>query len=429
MADLLAQKAAVGVDVRVMGWVNSALLMEPIAKRIEGYWNAAVGTLLSLDKLRRLKVGAVSPLAANACALTVGHLAGAMHLKMVVASDGTQPWAFVGGIDFVPNRVAGEMHPAGETWHDAAVAVDGPAVQDLYNLYRQLWNEQKTRPVEKFLVAGRTILTVEKGTTDVSARTLPVSTTGKHLVRVNRTLPQFNFTTFKRNPFGTKPLSFAPKGIFEVKVSWKKAIENATQYIYIEDQSFFSQDVMDWINQRLKAHPGVKVILLTGSPDPADPPNDGTLTEAINSHLLKGLAAAEIARVRFCVRKGIIVHSKLTIIDDHWLLLGSANCMRRSLYMDGEVSVAVLDENDTLAKDTRVNLWGGHFGKAPGVPRAPLNNLANALAVWQPAWGGVPPFALPSALLDARPLPLPPPAQPFDPAFYWYLDADSRDSF
>ncbi len=63
------------------------------------------------------------------------------------------------------------------------------------------------------------------------------------------------------------------------------------------------------------------------------------------------------------MRRNVVVHSKATIIDDHWLFVGSANCMRRSLYTDGEISVGVLDKHDTLAKQARIDLWGGHFGK------------------------------------------------------------------
>lgn len=428
MSQLLAEKAAAGVDIRVMGWANSVLLFNSVANQVGGYWNVVTGTLLSIDDLRNRTVGAAKPLAKRVSALTAGHLLGAMHLKMVIAHDGTKPWAFIGGIDFVSNRVVGEMHPGTENWHDVAVAVDGPAIQVFYDLFRSLWNEQVGRPVERFLVNAKTIPAVEGGTTPVPARSLPAAGTGKQRVQVARTLPQFHFSSF--NPgFGTTPLSFAPNGVFEVKVAWKKAIEAATQYIYIEDQSFWAQDVMDWINVRVKAHATVKVILLTGAPDPTDPPNDGPLVEAINNHLLAGLLPAQIDRIGLFVRNNIIVHAKVTIVDDHWLLAGSANCMRRSLYTDGEMSVATLDEDDTLAKNVRVNLWGGHFGKVPGAARTSLNNLNQALAVWKPAWGAAPPYALPAALITVRPLPLPAAVVPFNPGQYKISDADSRETF
>jgi phosphatidylserine/phosphatidylglycerophosphate/cardiolipin synthase-like enzyme len=431
MSQLLTEKAAAGVDVRIMGWVNPVLLLRQAANLQEGLWDVTVGTLTSIDDLRNRTVGSTKPLANRVCALTIGHVLGAMHLKIVVAHDGMKPWAFVGGIDFHPNRVAGEMHPgspAMEWWHDMAVAIDGPAIQQIYDLYCNLWNEQRARPVEKFLVIGKVVKGVEATTSLIPTRTLPSTGTGRHRVQVVRTLPQYHFSTI-HPVFGSTPLSFAPNGTFEVKVAWRKAIANATQYIYIEDQSFTSQDVMDWINSRVK-NSTVKVILLMGAQrDPADVVNDGPLVEAINNHLWVGLTPSQKDRIGFFLRKNIFVHSKLTIIDDHWLLVGSANCMRRSLYTDGEISVATLDVDDQLAKTVRVNLWGAHFGKTPGAQRASLNNLDHALAVWKPTWGSSPPYALPTALIDIRPLPLPAATTPFNASRFRLEEADSRETF
>jgi phosphatidylserine/phosphatidylglycerophosphate/cardiolipin synthase-like enzyme len=435
MSQLLAEKAAAGVDIRVLGWVNPALLLEKIASLpgAESYWTVVVGTLKSIDELRNRSVGAAKPMAKRVCALTAAHLFGAFHLKLVIAHDGTTPWAFTGGIDFVPNRVAGEMHPSPtENWHDMAVAVNGPGVQPFYDLFRNLWNEQLKRSTQRLLLNGKTVNSVEPATSPVPPRTLPTTGTGKHRVQVARTLPQFNYSsTFQKfaTSSGSSTLSFVPNGSFEVRVAWRKAIARATEYIYIEDQSLWSQEVMDWINARLKANATVKVILLSGAPDPNDPPNDGPFVEAVNNNLLKTLSQTQKARVGLFVRKGIVIHSKVTLIDDHWFFAGSANCMRRSLFTDGELSVATLDENDVLAQTVRVDLWGGHFGKASGAPRASLKNLKNALGVWNPAWGGTPPYALPSARIDVRTLPLPTAVIPFDPEQYMLADADSRQLY
>lgn len=428
MSELLAEKAAAGVDVRVMGWVNPVLLMDNVASQMEGYWNVVAGTLKSIQDLRSRVVGGTTPLSRRVCALTLGHVLGAMHLKLVIAHDGTKPWAFTGGIDFVSNRVAGEMHPAGEYWHDMVAAVDGPAIQALYNLYKNLWNEQLARPVRRLMLSGSIIKNREPMTSSVPNKILPSTGTGKHRVQVARTLPQYHPSS---GPFtsmaGLVPLTFEVNGAFEVKVAWKKAISNATRYIYIEDQSFWSHDAMGWLNARIQGHPSVKVIFMKpGMADPADPPSDQNFVEAINNHLLLGLTAAQKARIGIFERTNVLIHSKITLIDDHWVFIGSANCMRRSLYTDGELSVATLDEDDQLCKTVRVNLWGGHFGKTSGAQRTPLNNLTRALAVWDPSWGSSPPFTLPGALITRLPLPVPAAPSAFDPAIYRIMDADSR---
>ncbi|MFC0394369.1 phospholipase D family protein [Paenibacillus mendelii] len=416
LAEVLAAKSAAGVDVRMLAWVDPFMLGD-IGSLI-GLNDIVTYNLLSIDHLRNLTVGDSKPLARSACALNIGHPRGAMHLKMVVASDGTHTYAFTGGIDFLPSRIADELHTGGR-WHDMAIRIEGPAVQACYNLFRDLWNEQISRPLEFYMLENqKLVLSVVPSTKAIPGKSLAAPTTGKHRVQVARTLPQFNFQFYDRKP----PLSFAPDGAFEVKMALRKAIMNAENYIYMEDQGFWSREIMGWLNDKLKTNASVKVLLLTGAPDPNDPPNSWQET-ALRDHLIKGLQPAHLARLGVFLH-GAIVHSKVTIVDDHWLFIGSANCMRRSLYTDGELSVGVLDEDDLLAKKTRADLWGGHFGLTVGAPRLPLLDLNAALAVWESTWGTVaPPCPLP-AYIKKHTLVFPPASSD---ALYDLSDYDSRE--
>jgi phosphatidylserine/phosphatidylglycerophosphate/cardiolipin synthase-like enzyme len=94
----------------------------------------------------------------------------------------------------------------------------------------------------------------------------------------------------------------------------------------------------------------------------------------------------------FCEYHGVTVHSKIFIIDDMWASVGSANCARRSLYTDGELSVSVLDEaSPSFAERLRRDLWAEHCGLAPGSPQAAaLADLGQALGVWRATWGAAP---------------------------------------
>ena len=454
MADVLAQKAAAGVDVRVMSWVNTALLIKEISDR-EPNWSAVVvENLLGIDHLRNLTVKGKKPLAKNICALSIGNMLGAMHLKMIVAYDGNEYFAYTGGIDLVPNRVAKRKHPIltttrnstykpkkpwfekkiegtnnwkyQELWHDMAVGVKGPAVQSFYDFFKDLWNEQLKRKDSLTAIPGRQqivylskrfIRSVEPGTKAVPQLTLKIPSTGKHRVQVARTLPQFNFG----NLLGwlkvvSKPLSFAPKGKFEITVIRRKAIANAKKYIYIEDPSFWSQEIMIWIRNRVQNNSEVRVILLASAQgDPGDPPAKGERVEAMNKYLIAGLNQQEKARIGFySVKPGdYYVHSKVTIIDDYWLFVGSANCTRRSLYTDGELSIAVLDEdtNNPLAKKVRVDLWAEHLG-------IKQEDIDTALTLW-------PPNA--NQRIQNMPLPLIPSKKPFKKSYYdLFTDYDSR---
>ena len=67
MADLLVQKAAAGVDVRVMGWVNPMLLYPLVTQADEKFhierWIVATGNIFCIDYLRNRSLGTEMPLA------------------------------------------------------------------------------------------------------------------------------------------------------------------------------------------------------------------------------------------------------------------------------------------------------------------------------------------------------------------------------
>jgi phosphatidylserine/phosphatidylglycerophosphate/cardiolipin synthase-like enzyme len=88
--------------------------------------------------------------------------------------------------------------------------------------------------------------------------------------------------------------------------------------------------------------------------------------------------------------KEVMVHTKLTIIDDAWAMIGSANCTRRSLFTDFEHNVAFIDPQGTTVRDLRCRLWAEVFRATDPTL---FQNLDRALNGWNDAWGtpgGVP---------------------------------------
>jgi phosphatidylserine/phosphatidylglycerophosphate/cardiolipin synthase-like enzyme len=55
----------------------------------------------------------------------------------------------------------------------------------------------------------------------------------------------------------------------------------------------------------------------------------------------------------------LYVHAKVAIIDDRWLIVGSANLNAHSLLNDTEMNVVTDDAG--LARQTRVRLWSEHL--------------------------------------------------------------------
>ena len=59
------------------------------------------------------------------------------------------------------------------------------------------------------------------------------------------------------------------------------------------------------------------------------------------------------------LRDPVYVHSKIGIVDDRWLTVGSANLNAHSLFHDTEMNVVTLDPD--VARATRVRLWSEHL--------------------------------------------------------------------
>jgi hypothetical protein len=395
--------------------------------------------------------------------------------------------------------------PAGG-WHDLGVRVEGPAAGAIHDFFRDMWNEQLSRSVETFKLNNDRIVSHDTRWQPLPARqpiNLPANT-GPQYVQVLRTVPLMDFSLnpkargnflvpddfnvklglkghrLKIGPtalaipvgviaaittgYARQRLSFAPAGCFEFKVALKKAISEATDYIFIADQGLYGLEIMDWINLRMQQVPKLKVVLLFGA-DPADPPNS-FLAEAMNNHLLpnafyNAMEGTQPANIVFYEWTGNAVHCKVTIIDDTWCAIGSANCMRRSLYTDIELSIAILEpptpDNElpstpaeeaapplgkkapSFVQRLRRDLWGHYCG----IPLDPaqrsdpqkkqytkLLRQPAALAVWNPKWAfwRVPGLTLRPEISrqNLRPFPV---GAPFDQKRYDREDVDSRHAF
>lgn len=367
LVDLLIQKARAGVDVRVLGWVLAPEVLQSSltqgARDAEGMLNLNRLTMEFINGLR-----AEPALANKACLNILSHPAGAVHLKMAIVGTPSQAVGFTGGLDF-----RGDRHNS--NWHDVQAQVSGPALQGLYDTYRQMWNEIRGRPTVRLSASGMSCDSHRSGMPDLPAQTVTGAAGSLH-VQSLRTLPRFRFSPSVSLgsslglglPTNT-PLSYAPNGLFEIKEAWQRGIGAAQKYIYIEDQGFWSREVFDWINAAVRANDQLRVVLLGGQADPNDRPSslpEKLFRVAVNNHLIRGLNAAQLARVGLFSHEVKTIHTKSTIVDDLWAIVGSANCMRRSLYTDFEHSVAYMDPDSRLVAEYRRDLWGVHLGE--GIP-------------------------------------------------------------
>lgn len=309
LLDILKDKARIGVDVRVLGWISIGIMGDSIYNFFANlvsydipYSSVNAQTMQSIADLRADDT--LRPYM-NAVLNTIGHTAAATHTKFAVIGTNAKTVGFTGGLDCTNDRWAHPMHPkVGEVWHDVMAKIEGPAVQALYDWFKDMWSENLKRSVTRFHFEGKEMPSFLPRTPVLPARTLPPDPQPEnHSVQSLRTVPKFNYKWYNCLP-ENPPASFAPQGLFEIRAALRKALRAADTYIYMEDQSFWSREVFDWVNEAIKNGPDLRVILLTnGRADPLDPQfADGHLTGAINHHLLKDLTPAQIDRVRFYKR-------------------------------------------------------------------------------------------------------------------------------
>ncbi len=297
-----------------------------------------------------------------------------LHQKMVVV-DGAH--AFVGGIDmlielngdydrwdthfhrhFSPLR-RNETERSPHNWHDAHAIIEGPAVADVEQNFRQRWNDLVMRHEWDYRLL-------------VPNHPLPPAEESTSLVQVARTIPAHTYT-------------FAPEdGIAGIAQLYAHALGNAQHFVYMENQYFWTHafygidlprlgtDSPDMernlaeLAAALRRGATVAIVL-------PDNPNVGrAFTDAGLARLREEApeAAAQGRIQAFCLAasaeiygeedyRPIYVHAKVTIVDDLWSTLGSANLNNRGMRDDAELNVATLDSE--LARGLRMLLWAEHL--------------------------------------------------------------------
>ena len=297
-----------------------------------------------------------------------------LHQKMVVV-DGVH--AFVGGIDMLIELNGdydrwdthfhrhfsalrrNETERSPHNWHDAHAIIEGPAVADVEHNFRQRWNDLVMRHEWDYRLL-------------VPNHPLPPPEESTSLVQVARTIPAHTY-------------SFAPEdGIAGIAQLYAHALGNAQRFVYMENQYFWTHafygidlprlgtDSPDMernlaeLAAALRRGATVAIVL-------PDHPNVGrAFTDAGLARLREEApeAAAQGRIQAFCLAasaeiygeedyRPIYVHAKVTIVDDLWSTLGSANLNNRGMRDDAELNVATLDSE--LARGLRMILWAEHL--------------------------------------------------------------------
>lgn len=153
----------------------------------------------------------------------------------------------------------------------------------------------------------------------------------------------------------------------EVEALHIEAIRQARHSIYLENQYFTSPVIGEALAARLQQEDGPEIVIISTEHSPSY--FDQMTMDRMRAKLLERLKAADrYGRFRaYCPRtrdgQTIIVHSKVAIIDDRLVRIGSANLNNRSAGFDTECDLVIEAETAQQRKviaDLRARLIG-HF--------------------------------------------------------------------
>lgn len=358
---LFAEASGKGVQIRAMLWNQTS-----ICPRLEEHVQNT-GEVLHINEW--LSSGAAI---LDSRTLSVG----SHHQKILIVKGAEGLIAFCGGADINPDRIHQTGSTRGAPFHDVHCRIKGPAAHELLKIFRERWQDHPDRALRESECA---VKLRNRGLDP--ARYCPLlglkerrpAWEGDMYVQIGRTYG---------NGGGYR---FAPNGEQTAYRMILKAIREARQFIYIEDQYLVSMEISSELEKALRNTPKLNLIILIphGSiSNMAAFSCQVELGEQVHFRRQQFIAPLRAAgRVRVGVfflspagARNTYVHSKMMVVDDEYAIIGSANLNRRSLTHDSESVAGICDPSpDSLAKRLRVDLWARHLGMPPSA-------LANAVA-------------------------------------------------
>ncbi len=293
----------------------------------------------------------------------------AHHQKLVVVDDAI---AFCGGIDMTDHRWDTRAHaprdthrvdPEGKTygpWHDSTTAVDGEAARALGDLARERWR----------LATGQRLPRPQAAADPWPRRLAPQLR--DIAVGIARTMPAYD----------GRPAAH------EIERLYLDAIRSAEHTIYIESQFFAAVSIADALAARLQEPEGPEVIVV--NPRYGESWLEQKTMDCARGSLLKRIRDAD----RYC-RFGIYyplneqgepiyVHSKVLVVDDRLLRVGSSNINNRSMGFDLECDLAVEAQHERGTAwgiaTIRNDLLSEHLGVTADAVAGAVNETGSVLA-------------------------------------------------
>jgi len=326
-----------------------------------------------------------------------------MHAKVIVA-DGEK--AFIIGSPFTQSYWDTSKHDINEPrrldknegpYHDVSTYFEGPVINHLEEFFIELWNylsdldfdgEDKINENKSLNKKISRIITSEK-----------VMDFNPDLRVENESLQVVRSIT---------PETLSKKGEAGVLEAYRKAITNAQDFIYLENQYFTNKYIIGALKKAVELNPKLQVIMLIN--EVPDVPTYRSwqhygfefmgldLQRLTIEHPQIGVFAKWSGKFYNGKNKlhNCYIHSKVAIVDDIWATIGTANLDGSSLSIAEEFGSSEISENHRnmemnaimfdmnspqsgYIENFRKILWGEHLGMD-------ITNRERPLEGWLDLW-------------------------------------------
>ncbi|ETL30576.1 hypothetical protein F441_16888 [Phytophthora nicotianae CJ01A1] len=269
------------------------------------------------------------------------------------SSKTDQPIAYVGGLDFTIDRWDTIYHnnsairdAAGITferkgWIDAHVRIHGPAAKDVANNFLARWNSDylPCQGLDDELL-DYVNPTYEKLPPLDYASSNTTAKLGKQSIQIVRTF-SCKYKHYKE---------FAPHGENSLFQARLKAIRNAKNYIYVEDQYFILMPEL--LDALMEVMPRIQRLIVIVNV--LEFKYRATGYEKYLYDMVSPLLKAFPNKFNLYTIKeklNVYIHSKMVIIDDVYLSVGSSNWNRRGMTSDSEMNANIVDTDTKKSPD------------------------------------------------------------------------------
>lgn len=314
-------------------------------------WNYSLIYALEREWLQKLKFDFQSHARVHFELLEHPEAGGCHHQKLAII-DGEV--AFVGGLDLCDARWDTRRHEKADPrridvkgkpykpFHDIQVALRGPVVEPLERLFVDGWRRACGEAPE--LATPNTSSPALAADSSASLRGVDLShlSSGMGLPLWSRRVAVCR----------TEWSDAGHPAATEIQAMLERAIASAERLIYIETQYFTSRALAQALHRRLIDPGRSKLELVLVMPAGADSPKEdfvlGNRQRAVrrfigdvarhHGHEFRLLMSSE--STDDAPTPATFIHSKLLIVDDEFVTIGSANFTNRSMRVDREVNVA-----------------------------------------------------------------------------------------